>query len=386
MDDLVITGVGALTALGFGGEPLAAALRGGASAVRRSASIPGLFAAEISAAPKSFVPRKGLASLSRAAQIGAAAIESLLRAAPPPPEETAGYGLVTGTAFGHIDSKARFHDEAQREGVGLVSPMVFPNTIINSLAGHAAILYGFRGPNSTVTSGRRSGLDALLRAGSLLRSGRARRMVVAGCDEASPALARALRAAGELSPEDPFGPSPSTPFAVGRSGIYLGEGAAAVFLESSSAAAEAGRQSFIKVLGWGEASTVSRTLEAAVAEALRAALERGDAKPADVSWLSLSGCGSPELDAAEAAAVREVFGEGKPSAALKAIFGETFGAAGMIACAAAALARREDIVPATPGSERSQLEGLAPAPRRAASGPILLSAVETSGATAVLVA
>jgi 3-oxoacyl-[acyl-carrier-protein] synthase II len=387
-----IRALGVVTPAGAGLEKFLRALQGGDRLVKASGLSSGRFAAELPEPPKSFLRRKGLAPLSRAALLTAAALEDLFASPGAPPEAECGdCGLVVGTAYGHIESKAQFHAEARSEGVGLVSPIVFPNTIINSLAGHAAILFGLKGPNSTVTSGRRSGLEALVRARSLLLSGRARRVIVAGCDEVSPSLLRGLEAAGELARESPAGAAPSVPFDAGCSGIYPGEAAAAVVLESEDVQGPAGNGlAGLALLGQGEATAVGRTLVEASAQAMRAALERAGVASPDLAWAALSGSGSPKLDAAEAAAFREVCGEALPAAALKATFGETFGAAGLLDCAAAMACREQGFVPPTPGYVEDESElppgSLSRAPRPLGRrAPVLLSAVDTGGALAVVV-
>jgi 3-oxoacyl-[acyl-carrier-protein] synthase II len=390
-EELVITGMGALTAFGCGLEAQMTALRDGSSALRPSRALPGCFAAEIEAPPKTFIKRKGLAALSRAAQITAAALENLLEesGASIPAAELSEHALVVGTAYGHLESKARFHEEALSDGPQLVSPVVFPNSIINALAGHAAILFGMRGPNLTVTSGRRSGLEALLRAASLLLAGRARRAVVAACDEVAPALLRALAASNELrrAPPQAGADADSGPPAGDSSGVYPGEASAAVFLESATGAAAAGRVALVRLRGWAEATAVGRSLTAAVGGALRGALERGGSRPEEVSWTALSSCGLEAIDRAEEDAVREVLGGDRPAAALKATFGETFGAAGLLACLAAVICCAEGWVPATPGwtaSSSGGPGGLSPGVRPAPPGPVLVSAVDHTGAAAVL--
>jgi 3-oxoacyl-(acyl-carrier-protein) synthase len=143
-----------------------------------------------------------------------------------------------------------------------------------------------------------------------------------------------------------------------------------------------------RILAHAERSAVGRSLARAVEEAMEAALDGAGLRPEDVGWLSLSAGGKAGLDAAEIAAARAVFGPGKPCAALKAVFGETFGAAGALSAAAAAAALAEGIIPATPraaGGERIEEAAPGVSPRvRLSPGPVLVSAVEEDGATALL--
>jgi 3-oxoacyl-[acyl-carrier-protein] synthase II len=368
---LAITAMGAVFPGGQGEAALLDLLRSGASRIAPAVSGEGRLAAEIGSGLKDLVRRKGLASLSRGALLAAAGVEDLLASIPgaaldDPPGSCA---LVSGTAHGHLASKSEFHHAARRDGVRLVSPIVFPNTLINSPAGHAAILFGIRGPNSTVTSGRRSGLEAILRAETLLRAGRARRALALGSDEVSPSLLRALEGA-----------------AVGE-GAPPGEAAAVLLIERPEDAAGAGRRARAIISGSGEANAVGMDLSRAIEDSLRAALEDARVAPADVSWVSVATGGGRDLDAAELDAVERVFeNRAVPLAAPKAVFGEGFGSTGPLAVACAILAGFEAaFVPGTPaGFLKTRPAGFSASPRPAPPGPILVSSVEESGATCVV--
>src|SRR5262249_50763210 len=92
-------------------------------------------------------------------------------------------GLVCGTLFGSVHSITSFDWTGLTEGSNLVSPMEFPNTVINSAAGQAAIKHKLRGVNSTICAGLASGLHAIHYAAEFLRFGRARALLSGGVDE-----------------------------------------------------------------------------------------------------------------------------------------------------------------------------------------------------------
>lgn len=380
---IAIKKIGVVSPAGVGSEALLGVFREGRCLVKRSQLDEDLLTAEIEEDLKSLIPRRGLMALSRSSLLAAAAIEDLLRTAVGLlPEKTPGEcGLVVGTAFGHIESKAEFHHVACREGVRLVSPILFPNTIINSLAGHAAILFGLRGPNSTVTSGRQSGLEALLRASSLLRAGRAARAIVVGCDEVSRNFLHALSSAGVLPPVCP------------------GEASVALLCEEHHGGEPGGGsavlgESVAILAGSGEASRVGSSLPSAISEAMEMALEEAGVAPRDVGWVSLSVGGHSETDRAELEAVGQVFGVKTPCICPKAFFGETFGAAGTLAVAAAILTARAGFLPGLPSGARENsvlartlaqeapwlLQEGVEVPR----GPILVNSVGEEGATSVV--
>jgi 3-oxoacyl-(acyl-carrier-protein) synthase len=409
-----LRGLGVLSALGDTPEAFASGLFSGRVALARSAARADLFAGEIAEfKPRSYIAQKGLQVLSRSALLTAAALAILRRSCAPllEPEGAAEpggagagaredgggklpcerIGLVVGTGFGHIESKARYSEEAAREGPALVSPILFPNTIINSLGGHAAILNGFRGPNSTVTAGCRSSLEALRYAADLLETGRADRVAVAGCDEVSRPLLDGLTALGLLAREDPLGPNSSVPFSQGRSGLYPAEAAAALLLErvSEEGAGPSGLLSppVLGVIeGSGSSSSVRRGVQSAAREAMEAALSMAGLRPSEIGWLALSGSGSVPLDAAEAEAARALFGGAAPAAAIKRQSGETFGAGGLLAVAAAVLSLERGEVPPTPGLRGALLEGLSTEPRPFDPlKSVLVSVVDEDGASALVV-
>ena len=304
---------------GVGRVAFAETLTRGEPLARPSRSRPGILAAELPESLKPLVERKGLTALSRGALLAAAAIENLAAAEPWVLAESsrADCALVVGTAFGHLESRADFHREARHDGVRFVSPILFPNTIINSLAGHAAILYGLRGPNSTVTSGRRSGLEAILRAATLLAAGRAPRAIVVGCDEVSRTLLHGLHAL-----ED----------AQAGSTIVPGEAAAALLMEPESSAPAS--PCLGRLLGAAERSSVRIGIRQAIVEAMEAALADAGLEARAISRLHLSGRFGGGLGTAEAEAARDVFGSQTPRAFVQEVFGETFGTQGVLAAAA----------------------------------------------------
>jgi len=395
---IVIRGMGLISAPGDL-DSFARALFTGQVSPGPSSRKPGLFAGEIPEfKARSYIQQKGLNVLSRSALLSTAALSVLRKSTAAlfepveesgesAPERGSRIGLVVGTAFGHIESKTRYSEEAVQDGVALVSPILFPNTIINSLGGHGAIIQKWNGPNSTITSGNRSSLDAAGYALELLRRGRADRVALVGCDEVSRPLLDGLLERGTLSREDPRGPRASIPFHPGRGGIYPAEASAAFFLlpEEETSPPEAGA-ALGEIAATGAASSVRRGTAGAIREAMEMALDSAGLKPADVGWVALSGSGSVELDAAEAEAVAGVFGEGMPAAAIKRQCGETFGAGGALSLVAAVLSFHRGEIPPTPGAEGGLLSGLSSRPRPLQGPPaVLVSAVDEDGAAALIV-
>jgi len=263
------------------------------------------------------------------------------------PERTA---LVGGTMFGGLEACAEFHGELTGSGPDLVNASLFPNTAHNVACAQVAISFGIEGPVFAVASGLASGLEAVIWGCRLLRSGRAEMVLAGGFDRWTGTLDAALRSRGVLAPE-------------GAPGLRPAEGACFLVLETVDRCRERGGRPLAEILGFAQASAVGGRGEGgagALARALRQALRSaGDARP---STLCTGLQGVPRHDGQMLAAYGELGwqdGCGPARFDCKRILGETFGAAGPFAVAAA-------------------LAALLP-------GPVLVDALAWGGATAALV-
>jgi 3-oxoacyl-[acyl-carrier-protein] synthase II len=145
--------------------------------------------------------------------------------------------------------------------------------------------------------------------------------------------------------------APSRPFRKDRMGLSLGEGAGVLVLESAAHAARRGARP-IAVLA-GEASTCDahhmtapRADGSGASDALRFALADAGVAPDDVDFVNAHGTGTPLNDAAEAAALKAVFGarlRSIPVTSTKSLIGHLLGSAGAVEAVATVLglARRE---------------------------------------------
>jgi 3-oxoacyl-(acyl-carrier-protein) synthase len=321
----VLTGVGIVHPHGVG---LAAV----ADALQRGTPPPGRNGA---------VPRGPYPQLSRAAGKPAAVARYVHGAASlalcesgfwplPEPEATA---LVGGTAWGGLEACAQFHEELVRYGPDGVNPSVFVNTAHNVPLCQAAISLGIRGPALTLASGLTAGLEAIIWACRMLRGGQVRTVVAGGFDRLFPALYTAFVARGLLADGGRWGAGE----------IHPSEGACFFVVEDEESAENRGAMTLARVLGYAQASDVrGRKRGEGLARALRAALTMaGDPRPLTLC-LGRAGLGS--YDDTIETAYRSALGD---EAAVfqrlvpKEILGETFGAGGPFAVAAAIAAGRQ---------------------------------------------
>jgi 3-oxoacyl-[acyl-carrier-protein] synthase II len=358
---VVITGAGLVSPLGDTPQALAAALLAGESGLRpitlfETAGLPCRQAGEVAPFDEdACFGDRNLRPLDRIGKLVIAAAQKALDDSGWTAELRAEreVGLVLGTMFCGVHTIAEFDRRGLTRGPSYVSPLDFANTVINAAAGQTGIWHDLRGVNSTIAGGSASGLQAIAYAAGLIRDGRAEALLAGGaeelCEEAFVGFCRTGRLCGAAGATGE--PEVPVPFAAGRNGFALAEGAALVVLEEAEAAAARGARLLAEVAGAGEAFDPTRgrnpeSAARAVERALRAALAEACLAPGEIGFLSASANGSPAGDRAEAEGVARVWGDAAaalPVTAVKALLGEALGASGafQVIAALAALAGGE---------------------------------------------
>jgi 3-oxoacyl-[acyl-carrier-protein] synthase II len=349
LDAVVITGVGVLSPIGCGRAAFWEGLAKGASGIVPltlfdTADLHSRMAGVVNYDPAELLGAKGLRYLSRSTKwlqcATAMAIEDAgLEAA----ADRSGWALVVGTAFGSLQSISEFDHEALRNGPSSVNPMSFPNTVINAPAGQTAIRFGLRGPNTTISAGCVSGLNALGYGAGLIRSGGIEFVLAGGAEELCEASYRGYYQGGQLSGSG--GLEQAMPFDRRRNGLILGEGAAILLLEPAAQASRRGARILGEIAGFGETFGPD-----AGSLAMRIAIEEAGIEPDDVDLICAGASGSKAGDAEEARAIQETFGAHASSLAVhavKAACGEALGASGALQAAAGLYSFAEQTVPPT---------------------------------------
>jgi 3-oxoacyl-[acyl-carrier-protein] synthase II len=366
---IVATGTGIISSLAAGVDDFETALYAGRTGIGPKTlfadSAPGGVAGEIrDFAPQKWLGNKGLRVLDRSARLlyvaTHLALESSGLARQLPSDADSELGLVCGTMFGSVHSITSFDWSGLMDGPTLVNPMEFPNTVLNSPAGQAAIKHRLRGVNSTISAGLVSGLYAIHYAMEFLRFGRAQALLAGGVEELCEESYLSCRKAGITSPQERM-----RPFSPDRDGTVLGEGSALLALETEDAALRRGARPFLELSGFGS-SHDARSIDAfnvratGATSAIRLALQASGIEPDAIGLIVANASGSRAGDAMEAHALQNVFGKhlsAVPICAPKAAFGEALGASGALLAVTAGVALRRGMAPPTFGFETG-LEGL----------------------------
>ena len=363
--DVVITGMGAISALGDRPSVIFEALCQG----RQVFAPPALFAADVAPgqwvaevrdfAPQSYVGKGNLRLLDRTGHLALVGVELALADSGWTPERRAEQpvGLILGTMFCSVKTIAEFDRRAQTAGPEYASPLDFSNTVLNAAAGQVAIWQRLRGINTTIATGATAGLHAVGYAAQLIRTGRADVLVAGGaeetCFESFYGFSRANRLA---SPRD-GGPGRVAPFDEGRTGTAMGEAAAFLVLESEESARARGARIVARVAGFGTSfDPHMREAEPRrpnmMAVAIRHALADAGVSAGDIGAVVSSAGGSRVPDAREGAGIAEALGSAVPVTAIKSMTGETLGASGPLQAMTAVLALQAGRLPGVAGLER----------------------------------
>jgi 3-oxoacyl-[acyl-carrier-protein] synthase II len=207
-------------------------------------------------------------------------------------------------------------------------------------------------PTRAYTSACVAASTAVADAAATVAAGRAERVVVAAGYLVEPdqfALfdaGRALAVDGEVRP-----------FSANRTGLLLGDGVAAVVVESPEAARDRGAPVLARLAGWARTGDAYHVCQprpdgAGLARAITTALDRAGVPPSEVGYVNAHGSGTPQSDAAEAAALHRAFGpyaEEVPVSSTKSVHGQALEASGLLELVVTVLALRSGQLPVNAG-------------------------------------
>jgi 3-oxoacyl-[acyl-carrier-protein] synthase II len=186
--------------------------------------------------------------------------------------------------------------------------------------------------------------EAVADAAAAISHGLASRIVVAAGYLVEPTQFALFDAGRALAADEAV-----RPFSVDRKGILLGDGVAAIVLESATAAR---KPPLAWIRGWGRAGDAYHVVQprpdgSGLRRAWERALRRGGVSPGDVGYINAHGSGSPQSDAAEAAALRPL--AHVPVSSTKSLHGQALEASPLLELVTTVLAMREGALPVNAG-------------------------------------
>lgn len=307
-DRVVITGLGVTSAFGRGAGPLAAALASGTAGFAEVTRF-GTERCRVNVAAT-------LPGSPRLAQEIAAVVADAAACAGLSPGERAQCTLLVAL---HSDAAAARDPAAPH--------------ICGGTADTVAAMCGLSKPPRIYATACVAATSAIADAAAMISRGGADRVIVA---------------AGYLVDQDSFwlfdagralaGDGRVRPFSAGRKGMLLGDGIAAVVLESGTRAQRRDARVLATLVGWGRAGDAYHVCDprpdgAGLARAITSALARAHLTPDDIGYVNANGTGTPASDRAEAAALRLALGSAAgqvPVSSTKSLHGHALEASGLL--------------------------------------------------------
>ena len=351
---VVVTGLGAISPIGVGTPEFMAGLRAG----RNGAKTVSAFGTDgyehaVACEVVNFDPAQWLvnldpAELGRVSQFSAAAARMAF--------DDAGLGaaglrgrrglIAIGTTYGESGDFDHLVEQEVTRGPEWMDPAIARRVNAGRLS--VTIAHELRLADVeavTIPTACAAGNYAIGYGFDAIRSGEADFALCGGADALCRMSFAAFYRLGVMAPER------CQPFDKDRRGMLTGEGAGVLMLEDSASARARGARVYAEVLGYGlncDAAHPVAPNPNSVARCMKLALRDAKIKPDEVDFISAHGTATKANDIAEAAAIRQVFGDTPPrTVSMKSMLGHTFGAAGALGAIGCVLAITGGFIPPT---------------------------------------
>ena len=360
---IVITGLGATSPLGGTMRESWEALLAGESGVRAleqewvgQYDLPVTFAAQVAVKPDTVLERPVAKRLDPSSQLALVAAKEAFADAGSPELDPERLGVDWATGIGGVWTLLDAWDALREKGPRRVMPMTVPMLMPNAPAAAVSMHFEARAYARTVASACASSTESLAMAYEHLQQGLAD-VVIAGGSEAAihPVTIASFASMQALSRRNDDPATASRPYDVTRDGFVMGEGAAALVLETEEHALARGARIYAELAGTGVTAdshhiTAPEPEGLGASRAVHAALAQAGATPDEVTHINAHATSTPVGDVAEVRALLRVFGERAkeiPVSATKAAHGHLLGGTGALEAAFTTLALHERTAPPT---------------------------------------
>ena len=254
--------------------------------------------------------------------------------------------VVLGNGAGGQSSMEEQYRRLYIENKSKCHPGTVVRAMVSASASWVSMAVKAKGPCFVTSSACASSTHAIGMALALLRSGQVD-VAIAGGTEAC--LTDGTLLAWESMRVVSNGIC--RPFAKGRDGLLISEGAGIIVLETVEHAKARGRDASIRLSGFASNADAEDIVSPSVdgmTRAMRQALTNASMAPGDISYINAHGTGTRANDAAETAAMKLVFGgQCPPISSTKSVAGHALGASGGLEAVATILAMRNGVIPPT---------------------------------------
>ncbi len=342
---VVITGLGAISGLGLDADSTWEGLLAGRTGAGRITDYdPSELPTQIVVAVKDFDPQKILGRrdarrLGRVTHLAVAAVEEALTDSglDLEDEDPTMVGVEMGSAFGALDFVENQACLIRDRGPRAINPAKAPAVLITTTPCYIGIRYGLQGPANSPVAACATGVVSIGEAARRIQRGDADVMIAGGADSyTTPLIMAAFSRLGAMSTRNDEPETACRPFDLTRDGMIMGEGAAAMVLESLEHALARGANILAEFGGMG--FTLDAYNMAAphpegdgAARAMKRALAEADLPPEAIDYISAHGTGTKLNDVSETKAMKKALGQhayNAPAPSIKPMVGHAMGASG----------------------------------------------------------
>ncbi|SDH13941.1 beta-ketoacyl-[acyl-carrier-protein] synthase family protein [Agrococcus jejuensis] len=381
---IVVTGIGATTPLAGTIHETWDALLAGASGARSlehpwvaELELPVTFAAEAAVRPDTVLERPVAKRLDPSSQLALVAAKEAWEDAGSPDVAPERLGVDWATGIGGVWTLLDAWDTLREKGPRRVLPMTVPMLMPNAPSAAVSMHFEARAYARTVASACASSTESIAMAYEHLQAGVADVVIAGGSESAiHPITIASFASMQALSRRNDDPAHASRPYDVNRDGFVMGEGGAALVLETEEHALARGARIYAELAGGGVTAdsyhiTAPEPEGLGASRAVLAALEQAGASVDDVTHINAHATSTPVGDVAEVKALRRVFGERAleiPVSATKGAHGHLLGGTGALEAAFTVLALHHRLAPPTINVEEQDPE----APLSISSTPVEL--------------
>jgi 3-oxoacyl-[acyl-carrier-protein] synthase II len=394
MTRVFVTGLGATSPVGGDAPSTWDALLEGRSGVRSleqewAQQLGTTIAAEVAVDPSEVLDRVKARRLDRSGQLAmVAGLEAWADSGlageedQPPGVDPERLGIAMASGIGGVQTLLTNYDNLTLKGPRRVSPLAIPMLMPNSPAANLGLALGAQAGVHTPVSACASGNESIALGIDMIRLGRADVVVVGGTEAAvHPLPMAAFGQMMALSKRNDDPAAASRPWDKGRDGFVLGEGAAALVLESEEHARARGAKVYAEAAGAGitaDSHDIAQPdpVGRGATRAMKMALDEAHLSAGEIAHINAHATSTPQGDLAEATAIKNALGEEAAEnlvlTSTKSMTGHLLGAAGALESLASILALHHRIVPPTINLEDPEDIGIdvATEPRKLGDGPL----------------
>ena len=357
MKRIVITGIGMITSLGLDKESSFENICAGKTGIKKISCFDTTdFSVKIAGEIEGFNPAdvvddgKEIKKMDRFIQLGLKATIDAMRDANFSKFNEDEFGVVSAAGIGGLPNIETNSLACKEKGPRRVSPFFIPSALVNMLGGVISIKFGLKGPNLASVTACAASTHAICEAAKCIMVGESSKMLVVGAESTICPIGisgfASMRALSTRN-DDPL--HASRPFDGERDGFVMGEGSAALVLETYEDAVARGAKIYGEIAGFGESGDAYHITSPSMDgpyRAMKKAYEMAG-KP-KIDYINAHGTSTPANDKNETGALKMLFADNVPPvSSTKGQTGHCLGAAGAIEAVICLMSMQKGILPPT---------------------------------------